>query len=305
MSEVSRVYDGPSGAQGRAPDVVVVGAASRDLAPAEPLGWRMGGTATYCSLALARLGLRVGCVLGVDREAFAGPELEAVRSAGVRLVPALLEHGPVFENIEHEGRRRQRWLSKSDFVPVGALPSEWRAARAWLLGPVAGEVGEEWASVAPAGALVAVGWQGLLREFRDDGWVWPVAPTPSALLMAAGLVLASRDDLAGGFEVGDLRRLAPRAAIVLTAGDRGGIAFSGTATRRYEAAPADVVDATGAGDTFLAALIAAWLLTGELATSRALRFAAAAASCAVEGVGLAGVPTRAQVVARLLSAATP
>ena len=52
---------------------------------------------------------------------------------------------------------------------------------------------------------------------------------------------------------------------------------------------------------FLAALMAAWLRYGELATSRALRFAAAAGSCAVEGAGLAGVPTEAQVIARLRS----
>jgi sugar/nucleoside kinase (ribokinase family) len=61
------------------------------------------------------------------------------------------------------------------------------------------------------------------------------------------------------------------------------------------------MDPTGAGDVFLAALMVAWLLTGELATARALRFAAAAGSCAVEGAGLVGVPTRVQVAARLHS----
>jgi hypothetical protein len=43
----------------------------------------------------------------------------------------------------------------------------------------------------------------------------------------------------------------------------------------------------------------AWLVRGELATSRSLRFAAAAASCVVEGMGLAAVPTSDQVAARL------
>jgi sugar/nucleoside kinase (ribokinase family) len=63
--------------------------------------------------------------------------------------------------------------------------------------------------------------------------------------------------------------------------------------------PDELVDATGAGDVFLAALMAAWLLTGDVATPATLGFAAAAGSCAVEGEGLAGVPTRSQVVARL------
>ena len=77
--------------------------------------------------------------------------------------------------------------------------------------------------------------------------------------------------------------------------------MSGAKMRRYHAIPAEsVVDATGAGDVFAAALTAAWLLAGQLATAATLRFAAAAASCSVEGAGLAGVPTRAQVAERLL-----
>jgi hypothetical protein len=47
----------------------------------------------------------------------------------------------------------------------------------------------------------------------------------------------------------------------------------------------------------------AWLLTGELATARGLRFAAAAASCVVEGIGLSGVPTAVEAAARVRSAA--
>jgi hypothetical protein len=40
-------------------------------------------------------------------------------------------------------------------------------------------------------------------------------------------------------------------------------------------------------------------MTGDVATAAGLRFAAATASCAVEGVGLAGVASLAQVIGRL------
>jgi sugar/nucleoside kinase (ribokinase family) len=169
---------------------------------------------------------------------------------------------------------------------------------------VAGELAAEWAEVAAAraDACVAVGWQGLLREFAADGWVRRVDPGSSPLLEAAGLVCVSVDDVAAGASLGELRGFAPRAALVLTAGAGGGVALRGAATARYGAIAASrIVDPTGAGDVFLAALMAAWLLTGELATARALRFAAAAGSCAVEGAGLAGVPTGVQVAARLHS----
>jgi sugar/nucleoside kinase (ribokinase family) len=175
-----------------------------------------------------------------------------------------------------------------------------------LFGPVAGELGEEWADLAHArdDACVAVGWQGMLRQFADNGLVRRIDPVESALLAAAGLVCASVDDMSPGIDLAGLRGFARRAAIVLTAGHRGGLVLRDSSLVRYPAIPGSrVVDPTGAGDVFMAALMAAWLRTGEVATPRDLRYAAAAGSCAVEGMGLAGVPTRAQVAARLRAGA--
>lgn len=194
---------------------------------------------------------------------------------------------------------------------MAALPEEWEGARARLIVPVAGEVGEDWAARDPEGGagpgtFVGIGWQGMLREFDSDGRVLRADPHPSALLGAASLVVASLDDLGCAVALDGLQAMAPRATIVLTAGQGGGVAFGNGAVRRYAALPAArTVDATGAGDVFLAALTVAWLLSGQLATAGTLRFAAAAASCSVEGPGLAGIPTKAQVAARLRHAASP
>jgi hypothetical protein len=284
-----------------APEVVVVGAAARDIAPDDRRGWRMGGSVLYCGLSLARLGLRVGCLMGLDREARqAGDEVGLLEEAGAIVVPVALDSGPVFENTEVAGGpRRQRWLSKSDAIPVSALPEAWRAAGGWLMVPVSGEIGEEWADVPGPRARVALGLQGLTREFPPDGWVKPVAPQPGRVIERAGLVVLSAHDLPSEVPPESLRLLTD-AVIVATAGADGGAALHRTREIKYKARVADpVVDATGAGDVFLAALMGAWQVGDALATKGALVYAAAAASCAVGAVGLAGVPTREEVAARL------
>jgi len=314
---------------------VVVGSASRDVASDDERGWRLGGPAVYCSLTAERVGLKVGCVVGLDRLAAEATELELLLDAGVRLKRVPLESGPIFDNLEFDGRRRQRWLSGSDAISTAMLPESWRSTRGWLLVPVAGEVPDEWAGVPPAAASVGVGWQGLLRSFDPDGWVRGVEPVRSPLLDRAGLVGVSMHDLdlsldldfapdqgpasgpapehdCGADLAADLAAIAefaPGATLVITAGEAGGVVVSRgrPGALRYRAVTSiGTTDPTGAGDVFLAALMTAWLTTGELTTPRALRFAAAAGSLAVEAIGLAGAPTKAAVAARLRGpSATP
>src|SRR5690242_2404067 len=126
------------------PEVVVVGAACRDLVDEDARGWRLGGGASYSALALARLGLRVGALVVADEEAETSTELGLVRQAGVdlRFVPGAT--GPVFVNVETPTGRVQESPRVSSPVDPGALPDAWSAAKAWLLAPVAAEVEDVW-----------------------------------------------------------------------------------------------------------------------------------------------------------------
>lgn len=294
-------------------DVVVVGAASRDIAPDDPRGWRLGGAVTFASLVIARLGLRVAALLGADAEAASTHELDLLREAGVDLHVIPMTHGPVFDNVETPGGRVQRALDVADPLrptAVDVLGGGVAMARGWFLAPVADELPDAWLDAIPPHALVALGWQGMLRAFSVDRTVAKRPPAPSALAQRADLVGLSRDDLLPGTSIVEVAALlSPDATLALTHGADGGIVLGparggGRPMRRYSAiAGGPITDATGAGDTFLAALFAARLeprlIGGRTDRGYDLLLAAAAASLVVEAPGLAGVPTRSAVRDRM------
>lgn len=83
-------------------------------------------------------------------------------------------------------------------------------------------------------------------------------------------------------------------AIVVTRGALGALAVDDRTAVAQAAFAANIVDTTGAGDTFNAAFLAAWLEGRKL--DAALRFACAASSCTVAAMGArGGLPTRAAV----------
>jgi sugar/nucleoside kinase (ribokinase family) len=289
---------------------LVVGAASRDLAPGQPRGWRLGGAVTYAALTLVRLGLDVRALVGLDREAADAPELDLLRAAGVRVRPVPLERGPVFLNDERPEGRVQTCLGVSDPLRVDALPEDWRAVDAVMFGPVAAELGDEWAAAVPPSAIVGLGWQGLLRTLVRGKPVGRRPPGPSALLRRADVVGLSRADVEADLPIAELERnVRPDALIVVTDAERGGfIGLPGHPSGRrrwrpYPAIPADTVeDPTGAGDVFLATLLATRAdprrLGGPEGGGLDVRLAAAAASLSVEAPGLFGVPDLTSVLRR-------
>jgi ribokinase len=279
------------------PRILVVGAASRDVTAGDPRGWRVGGGVTYGALALGRLGFRVRALIGVDREAAAARELDLLRAAGVVIALAELDPGPVFDNAAHTS------LQTSARLAPTALPRHWLDGNdAILVAPVAAELGDDWATLeAPH---VAVGWQGLLRDLVPGQEITIRAPGPSELVRSASLVSVSREDLAPATTPADLLDfVAPGGLLVVTDAQRGGTLLRAAdgaepeLARPYPAIPSDrVVDPTGAGDVFLAAMLGTMVQPSLLeGFDDPTRLAAAAASLTVEAPGLLGVPDLASV----------
>ena len=291
-----------------APPLLVAGAAARDIDPADPRGWRLGGTVMYASLAAARLGVHVRALVGADEPAAGAHELDLLRAAGAEVELVRLGHGPVFDNRQTAAGRVQYGHQPSDHIVMTALPTSWRSTPAVILGPVAGEIGPDWAALSRP-AFVALAWQGLLRQIVPGEQVRRLPPKASPLLDRADLVLVGSDDLAaGGVPLADFL---DHGELIVTHGARGAVALrrrpaGGLAGRRVPALPPRrLVDETGAGDVFLAALLRGRACSpapqpGSRQPWRVLALATAAASVSLEGAGLQAVPDRAAVCAALL-----
>jgi sugar/nucleoside kinase (ribokinase family) len=285
-----------------APPLLVVGSAARDIDPADPRGWRLGGTVMYASLTAAKLGVRVRTLVGTDEQAAGAHELELLRDVGAEVELVRLERGPIFDNRQTPNGRIQYGHQPSDPIPTSAVPERWRATPAVLLAPVAGELGAEWAGFT-RDAFMALAWQGLLRQIVPGEPVRQLPLRRSPFIDRADLVMVASDDIAtGDSPVASLLHVGGR--LVITHGRLGAVALrrrdGGVAGRTVPAMrPRQIVDETGAGDVFLAALCAGRLFAGAEMWHehewRLLALATAAASVSVEGVGLEAVPDRAAV----------
>ncbi len=297
------------------PDVVHVGAASRDLTSDDSRGWRLGGGVTYAALTTARLGLATAAWIGLDPIAMGASELDLLRAAGVDVVPVPLAEGPVFDNIERPAGRIQFARTAGVRLPDDPPPAPWQRARAWSIVPVADELPHAIESWIPDDAFVAFGWQGVLRTLRSGARVRRRRPGPHPILSRADLVGVSRTDVARAVPLHALTTLLRDGArLCVTEGAGGGRVVEvcdreASSVHRFPAVrPPLIVDETGAGDVFLAALLA--IIVGRDAgpswpTDDDLRFAAAAASLAVGGPGILGVPADRSAVMRVAGFGAP
>lgn len=251
-----------------------------------------GGAAYYATMVYRCLGLRVAVVTAVaatDEDLLLGQ----LRAAGAEVFNLGAIETTTFRNdypADAPDLRVQRVHGRAAPITVSALPAI--RARIWQLGPLtAGDI--EPAVIghcARLGGLVGMDVQGLTRTLVA-GEVRAAAPAERLDDIRDLAVLKADDDeirtYTGARTVGDAVarvRAAGVREVLITHGSHGSTVFGAAERIAIDAvAPRRTVDATGCGDTYLAAYLA------RRATSEDLRdcgeFAAAAAALNLEHVG--------------------
>jgi sugar/nucleoside kinase (ribokinase family) len=273
-----------------APAYLVVGDLTRDLLPEG--GSAPGGTALYAAITASRLGVRAA-VLSSGTPGLL-PALPA--DVQVSLVPS--ESQSTFENRYTPHGRVQILHALGARLRADDVPQAWRSVPVVHLGPLTGEFGLDLAAAFPD-ALVGVTPQGWMRSWdlplpspiRRVVW----CPDPAQLRRVAVLVLSIED--VSGDEALAASYAQDCHLVAVTRGACGSTLYIGGEPHEIGGFPAQERDPTGAGDVFAASLMLRLHETGN--PLEAAAFASAVAACAVAGLGAAGVPSRAEVMARM------
>jgi len=288
------------------PDFLAIGHAARDIQPGGE--WRLGGSVAFAALTASRLGLKSAVVTSGSSELLA--ELSrTLPDVEVTAIPSV--EATTFENVYTDGVRRQYLRGRAATISLDAVPTNWRAAPMILLAPLIGEVEPELAaelSRSKSGLLAATP-QGWLRRTDSIGRVTP-APFDMAgqILPFLQVMILSYEDVmvdattGRGVEqaqelVSDWARIVP--LVVITRGAAGAVLFQkGQSPRAFPGYPVREVDPTGAGDVFAAAFMAQLYRTSDSAA--AMDLANRVAACSVEALGVSGIPTCEEALARFV-----
>lgn len=261
------------------PDFLVAGHIVKDQLEGD--SWRPGGSVLYAAIQAQKLGLRTAALTSCAEDispASQYPEIDWRVLASAQTT--------TFLNRYESGVRNQELLALARPLDAAMLPLAWYESPITLLAPVCGEV-ELDITLHLDSELVGIGAQGWLRQVEDR--VIKPGPGPDDPAWGgANAVFTSLEDLVSSSALEDWREAVD--VLVLTRAEHGATIWDNLGQHEILAYPIQIVDPTGAGDVFAAAFLVRY---HECADSlEAGRFAAAAASLAINAEGTAGIGDR-------------
>lgn len=267
------------------PDYLLVGHMTADLTPEG--GRVLGGTVSYAARTACAFGLRVGVLTSAAKDDALVEELgEYVDDLIV--IPG--EDTSTFENIYTPDGRDQYIRGVAERLTLEHLPQAWRDIPLVHFGPLTGEIDPAvWFAAFPDAITLMTG-QGLLRQWGDDGHVtFKTWFDPDALRTLDWLVL-SEEDIVLAPEL-EAQYAAAANHFVLTRAEKGGTHyFAGSKSETYDTPQVEVLNPTGAGDVFAAALLCSLHLLGN-DPGAAFEVAATVGATSVTRSGWDGAPT--------------
>lgn len=269
-------------------DYLLIGHATADLTPQ---GRFLGGTASYAARTAHAFGLRVGIVTSAAQD----EPLLAELAPYATIISVDAAETTTFENIYLPEGRIQYLRGRAAPPTLNDVPHEWLSAPLVHLGPLDEEVDPRIAQhFSSATTLLTL--QGLLRRWDETGRVYFKRWFEPEALKAINLVVFSEEDIIAAPELENEFAGAVEHLLV-TRADKGGTYYHKGQSYPYDTPQVEVINPTGAGDVFAAALLCALHVFRDEsnAMQRAIHVAAHLAATSVTRFTLEGTPTPEEV----------
>ena len=275
------------------PDYLLIGHMTADLTPT---GRLPGGTVSYATRTAASFGLRVALLTSAVKN---DPLLESLTPYGeVVSIPAA--ETTTYENIYLPTGRVQYVRGVATPISTKDIPADLLGAPLVHLAPIADEVNPQIAhSFKDATVLLTL--QGWLRRWDADGRVHFKRWYDPDVLKSIDIVVFSEEDIVESPQLeaefaGSVKHL------FVTRAEKGGTYYHDGEAFEYTTPQVELVNPTGAGDVFAAALLASLpALNNNI--HAAIHVAARLGAIAVTRNLLEGAPTPDEVQAALKEAA--
>ena len=320
-AECDKVGSSP-GADGWQPDIVLVGHIVKEMIhfPDRTIGPVLGSPVAYGSVVAARLGERVGIVTSVGSD-MPDELLRPFREAGVDVRGLRRREGScttASELIYHEsGSKEIRYPQKAPAILPEDVPPAYRKAPVFYVATMDHDVPLRTIShLRSLGGTLAIDLGGYGGAHSCEHPAEAEQRNPSRLRELVShfdIVRASLEDCAHLFGAGRVATPMGEESVVrqfvgwgaelgvMTLGERGCVIATKDRVVRVPAQKGEVIDTTGAGDTFSTAFLVGYVHTGQVEWSA--RFGAAVVIHVIErtgGVRASRMPTRHEVYSRLL-----
>ena len=275
------------------PDYLLIGHMTADVTPT---GRLPGGTVSYATRTAASFGLRVALLTSAVE---GDPLLDSLTPYGeVVSIPAA--ETTTYENIYLPTGRVQYVRGVAAPISAKEIPAHFRGAPLVHLAPIADEVDPQIVHEFKD-ATVLLTLQGWLRRWDADGRVRFKRWYDPDVLKSIDIVVFSEEDIVESPQLeAEFAGSVPH--LFVTRAEKGGTYYHEGVAHDYTTPQVELVNPTGAGDVFAAALLASLPALGN-DIQAAIKVAARLGAIAVTRTLLEGAPTPDEVQAALKEAA--
>lgn len=255
-----------------------------------PQGNVLGGTASYTSLFAKNLGLNVSILTSIGKDF---EFQDTFKNIDLKIIPSLST--TYFKN-EYDGMNRQQFLlKKANNILSDHITPEIQKSKMVLLGPIANEIDFGVINKFQT-STVAICPQGWMRRWNSEGKVYHEMLNDWTVFSGADMVILSNEDINHQLE------LIPKLAsifkiLVITKAESGAEVYQNNNKYTFPGFNANVIDPTGAGDTFAVAFLIRYYETNDI--EQAAIFANCAAAFCIEQKGIKGITEKEKIMERI------